>query len=251
MSFSPLPEVHLYHMSASSIEGFLRTSATLVAASIPGGAAQHGAYVYALEGLRQKADSGKFARAAPDPIPHREKFKESPFLGVIVELAARPRGDDRVAGKVEPRLFPPRLRLYHGVARLGGSARLGGDYRERPAKLSVELVEHEVVSVGVGVVEKEHFHLVRFRRAQSLRNELGAERGTAYAYAKDIFKFPVRARDFAAVDLFGKTLYLGDVALNLRLDFGSGRELRQRGANSGRPFCFRRDWRWRRLRARP
>ena len=132
-----------------------------------------------------------------------------------------------MAGKVEPRLFPPRLCLYHGVARLGGSARLGGDYRERPAKLSVELVEHEVVSVGIGVIEKEHFHLVRFRRAQSLRNELGAERGTAYAYAKDIFKFPVRARDFAAVDLFGKTLYLGDVALNLRLDFGSGRELRR------------------------
>ena len=34
MSFNPFPDVHLYHMSASIAAGFLRMSATLVAASI-------------------------------------------------------------------------------------------------------------------------------------------------------------------------------------------------------------------------
>ena len=126
--------------------------------------------------------------------------------------------------KIEPRLFPARLRLYHCVARFGRAAGLGGHYRERLAEIAFKLVEHQIVSVGVGIIKEVHLHLVRLRATERLGNKLRPQGRSAYAYAQDIFKFSVGAAYFAAVDFLGKVFYFVDIFDNLRLYFGSRRK---------------------------
>ena len=125
-----------------------------------------------------------------------------------------------MAREIQTRLFPARLGFNHRIARFGSSARLGGYDCESLAELSVELFKDDVVAVGVGIVEEEDLHFVVLGRTEGFRDKFGAESRAADADAEDIFKFAVRALDFAVVDFLGEGFDFGDVVLDFRLDFG-------------------------------
>jgi len=187
-------------------------------------AGEEAADVHALQSSGQESDGAELGGAAAHPVPHREAGEEVVFDGVLVEVAAVPGGDDRVAPKVQAGALVGGFAFDHAVAGLGRAAGLRGDDGQGAAQLALKLPENEVNAVGVGVVDEVDGELVAAGLGERVGDEFGAEGGAADADAEDVFEGAGGAFDFALVHLGGEVLDALDGGFDVVADGGGGRE---------------------------
>ena len=182
--------------------------------------------VETLQRHRHQTNRAHHRSAAADPIPHRETRQPSIFLRVPVEITADAGDCDRMFSKIQSGSFEARFCFQHSVPCFFRSTRFRNDHHNRAPELIVDLIEHSVESIRVGVVEEVNVRRI-LRCPERVGDELRPKGGAANSDGENVLKFfAVATFEFSRMDIGGEFFDQRVCVFDFGAQFSIGREWR-------------------------